>query len=65
MVKDLALSLLGFRFDSLAQELLFLLLLLFMTSLAAYGCLWARDGIRAAAAGLHHSHSNARSKPHP
>ena len=31
---------------------------------AAYGSSQARDRIRAAAASLHHSHSNAGSKPH-
>ena len=31
---------------------------------AAYGGSQARGQIRATAAGLHHSHSNARSKPH-
>ena len=29
----------------------------------AYGGSWARGRIRAAAAGLYHSHGNARSKP--
>ena len=37
--------------------------LLFKAALAAYGSSQARGAIRAAAAGLHHSHSNARSKP--
>ena len=38
--------------------------LLFRTALVAYGVSWARDriGAVAAAAGLHHSHSNARSE---
>ena len=31
---------------------------------AAYGSSQARGQIRAAASGLHHSHSNARSEPH-
>ena len=30
---------------------------------AVYGSSWARGRIRAAAAGLHHSHSNTRSEP--
>ena len=38
--------------------------LFFKASPAAYGASQARGQIRAAAAGLHHSHSNARSKPH-
>ena len=38
--------------------------LLFMTAPAAYGGPQARGRIRATAAGLHHSHSNARSDPH-
>ena len=36
---------------------------LFTASPVAYGSSWARDRIRAAAASLCHSHSNARSKP--
>ena len=39
-------------------------LLLVRASLAAYGISSARGGIRSATAGLHHSHSNAGSKPH-
>ena len=37
----------------------FFFLSFFMAALAAYGGFQARDWIRAAAAGLHHSHSNA------
>ena len=37
---------------------------LFTATLAAYGSSQARGPIRAAAACLHHSHSNVRSKPH-
>ena len=37
---------------------------LFRATLMAYGSLKARGRIRAAAAGLHHSHSNARSLTH-
>ena len=37
---------------------------LFMTTPAAYGSSWARDGIRAVVTSLHHSHSNAGSKTH-
>ena len=36
----------------------------FRAALAAYGSSQARGLIVAVAAGLHHSHSNARSKPH-
>ena len=36
--------------------------LLFRTSPVAYGVSWVRDRIGAVAAGLHHSHSNARSE---
>ena len=35
-----------------------------MVTPLANGCSWARGWIRAAAAGLHHSHSNTRSEPH-
>ena len=45
---------------------IFLLLLLFFffrSALAAYGGSQARGLIGAIAAGLHHSHSNARSEP--
>ena len=38
--------------------------LLFRAGSAACGSSQARGQIRAAAAGLHHSHSNTRSKPH-
>ena len=37
--------------------------LLFRAALAAYGASQARGPIRAVAAGLHESHSNARSEP--
>ena len=37
--------------------------LLFRAALAAYGSSQVRGLIRAAAASLHHSHSNVRSKP--
>ena len=40
----------------------FLLFCLFRATLMAYGGSQARNGIRAAAAGLHHSHSNVGSK---
>ena len=43
---------------------LLLLVCLFRAALAAYGASQARGRIRAAAADLHHSHSNARPKPH-
>ena len=36
----------------------------FMATLVAYGSSQARVWIEAAAAGLHHSHSNMGSKPH-
>ena len=39
------------------------LFLLFRAAPASYGSLQARDQIRAVAAGLHNSHSNARSEP--
>ena len=35
-----------------------------MAAPAVYGSSQARGQIRAAGAGLHHSHGNARSKPH-
>ena len=38
---------------------------LFTPTSAAYGSSQARDQTGAAAAGLPHSHRNARSKPHP
>ena len=38
-------------------------LFLFLAAPVAYGSSQARGQIRAAAAGLHHSHSNTRSKP--
>ena len=44
--------------------LFILFILLFRAKHAAYGVFWARDLIGAAAAGLYHSHSNARSKTH-
>ena len=40
------------------------LVLVLMPSLVAYGSSWARGQIRAAASGLHHSHSNGRSLIH-
>ena len=40
----------------------FFCFLIFRAVLAAYGSSQARDWIRAVAAGLHHSHSNARSE---
>ena len=43
---------------------LFIYLLLFRAAPAADGGSQARGRIRAIAASLHHSHSNARSKPH-
>ena len=44
--------------------ILLLLLLLFKATLKADRSSQARDQIRATAAGLHHSHSNAGSQPH-
>ena len=44
--------------------LVFFFFLLFRASLAVYGTFQARDPVRAAAAGLQHSHSNARSLPY-
>ena len=35
-----------------------------MAALAPYGSFWARGPIGGAAAGLCHSHGNARSEPH-
>ena len=43
---------------------LFIYLLLFRAAPAAHGSSQARDRIGAAAAGLHHSHSNVGSEPH-
>ena len=40
------------------------LFFLFRATPVAYGSSQARGGIRAAAAGLHHSHSNIGSVPH-
>ena len=37
---------------------------LFIATAVTYGISQATDQIGAAAAGLHHSHSNTRSKPH-
>ena len=48
-------------------SVVFFVVVLFASSRAApeaYGGSQARDRIRAAAAVLHHSHSNARSEPH-
>ena len=42
----------------------FCLFLVFRAEHEAYGSSWARGQIGAAAAGLYHSHSNARSEPH-
>ena len=42
----------------------FLFFSLFFSTPAAYGSSQARDAVGAAAASLHHSHSNAGSKPH-
>ena len=36
----------------------------FRATPAAHGCTRARSRVRAAAAGLHHSHGNAGSEPH-
>ena len=41
-----------------------LFILLFRAAPVAYGSSQARGRIRAATAGLHHSHSNSRSEPH-
>ena len=47
----------------LQHELIYLFILLFRATSTAYGSSQARDLIRAVAAGLCRSHSNARSKP--
>ena len=44
--------------------IIYLFIYLFRTIPMAYGGSQARGRIRAAGAGLHHSHSNARSEPH-
>ena len=44
------------------QQILFVCLLLFRSAPVAYGSSQARGQIRAAAASLHHSHSNSRSE---
>ena len=50
---------------SLAEPMyLFQLLYFFMAPPVAYGSSQTRDGIRAVAAGLHHSHSNAEYELH-
>ena len=54
-------SLFHFRFPWVFFVCLFVCLL-FRTAPVAYGVSWARDRIGAVAAGLHHSHSNARSE---
>ena len=41
-----------------------LFFLAFRAAHIAYGCSQVRDRIGTTAAGLHHSHSNARSEPH-
>ena len=46
------------------ENSLFFVFLYFRTACMAYGGSQARGWIRAAAAGLHHSHSNTRSEPH-
>ena len=46
------------------QVILFYFILLFWAAPTAYGNSQVRGRIRAAAAGLHHGHSNARSEPH-
>ena len=43
---------------------IYIYILLFRATPVAYGGSQARDQIGAAAAGLHQSHSNARSEPH-
>ena len=43
---------------------LFFLSVFFRAAPTAYGSSQARGEIEAVAAGLHHSHSNARSEPH-
>ena len=45
-------------------DVLLLLLLLFRATPVAHGRSWARGQKGAVAAGLHHSHSDARSEPH-
>ena len=45
-------------------KLFFFFNTLLRTAPVAYGIFQARGQIRAAAASLHHSHSNARSEPH-
>ena len=59
-------SLLGFvcYFLMTRFRLFQLFFFLFLATLAAYGRSWARGRIGAVAAGLCHSHSNARTEPH-
>ena len=53
-----------FKYEIFLNKLFyFILFFLFQGHTAAYGGSQARGRIRATAAGLHHSHSNARSKP--
>ena len=55
-------DLLGFL-RKLATLVFVVVVVVFRAALAAYGGSQARGLIRAVAAGLHHSHSNAGSKP--
>ena len=50
---------------TLFQDLkLIMIIFIFRAAPEAYGSSQARGQIKAAAAGLHHSHSNAGSEPH-
>jgi len=50
--------------DKSEMDIFFFFFAFFRAAFAAYGGSHARGQIRAAAAGLHHSHSNKGSKPH-
>ena len=54
----------GFWEISNGRNILFFFSCLFRATAMAYGGSQARGLIRAVAAGLNHSHNNARSKPH-
>ena len=51
------------KINKILEFFFFPFFLLFMATSVAYGDSQARGQIRATTAGLHHSHSNARSKP--
>lgn len=59
-----SLCLLGGTFSPFTFKIIFCLFVCFRAAPMAYGTSQARGQIRATAAGLHHSHSNARSKRH-